>query len=295
MSGASQAMVDTFQCTDGKPITESPLYDWQNPWANRDPRLDLFCLRPDTRLWGVQYDTDVRVEKVKDYNQSTAGKEVLISNADAVGNKSEYAANGSKGPGGYLWRKYSDKGMMGLVNGTKTEDDINAGIIRFAELLLIEAEANIEWDGGDLARAKSQIDRVRARVKMPPVEGSSREALRSALRYERKVELCAKGFRWFDIRRWKESDGKTPVALKAINGPQYAPAYEHTTSNAKPIIDENWTVTYDGVTTFDGKKFDARVHTERKLQLGKDELWPFPYSEMVTNPLIGTENNNPGY
>lgn len=86
--GPSQAMVDTFQCTDGKPITESPLYDWQNPWANRDPRLDLFCLRPDTRLWGVQYDTDVRVEKVKDYNQSTAGKEVLISNADAVGNKS---------------------------------------------------------------------------------------------------------------------------------------------------------------------------------------------------------------
>ena len=146
-------MIDTFQCTDGKPITESPLYDWQNPWANRDPRLDLFCLRPDTRLWGVQYDTDVRVEKVKDYNQSTAGKEVLISNADAVGNKSEYAANGSKGPGGYLWRKYSDKGMMGLVNGTKTEDDINAGIIRFAELLLIEAEANIEWDGGDLAIA----------------------------------------------------------------------------------------------------------------------------------------------
>ena len=46
-------MVDTFQCTDGKPITESPLYDWQNPWANRDPRLDLFCLRPDTRLGGA--------------------------------------------------------------------------------------------------------------------------------------------------------------------------------------------------------------------------------------------------
>lgn len=183
----------------------------------------------------------------------------------------------------------------GSITGTGYEDELDVPIIRLAELLLIDAEANIEWDGGDLARAKSQIDRVRARVKMPPVEGSSREALRSALRYERKVELCAEGFRWFDIRRWKESDGKTPVALKAINGPQYAPAYEHTTSNAKPIIDENWTVTYDGVTTFDGKKFDARVHTERKFQLGKDELWPFPYSEMVTNPLIGTENNNPGY
>ena len=85
------------------------------------------------------------------------------------------------------------------------------------------------------------------------------------------------------------------MAYKAINGPQYAPGYGNTVSNAKPIIDENWTVTYDGTTTFDGKAFDARVHTTRKFQLGKDELWPFPYTEMITNPLIGLENNNPGY
>ena len=229
---------------ESEAFIEVPLFDEpmmlaiyeDHPWANRDPRLDLFCLRPDTRLWGVQYDTDVRVEKVKDYNQSTAGKEVLISNADAVGNKSEYAANGSKGPGGYLWRKYSDKGMMGLVNGTKTEDDINAGIIRFAELLLIEAEANIEWDGGDLAIAEANINRVRARVNMPPVTDRSREGLRKALRYERKAELCNEGFRWFDIRRWK-------IASKAVNGPMYAPGYStvqnpgNYISNVKPSFD----------------------------------------------------------
>jgi len=90
--------------------------------------------------------------------------------------------------------------MMGLVNGTKTEDDINAGIIRFADLLRIEAEANIEWDGGDLAIAEANINRVRARVNMPPVTDRSREGLRKALRYERKAELCNEGFRWFDIR-----------------------------------------------------------------------------------------------
>ena len=176
--GPSQAMIDTFQCTDGKPITESPLYDWQNPWANRDPRLDLFCLRPDTRLWGVQYDTDVRVEKVKDYNQSTAGKEVLISNADAVGNKSEYAANGSKGPGGYLWRKYSDKGMMGLVNGTKTEDDINAGIIRFAELLLIEADGHGETTDANILAVRKRFDELYAQYK--PLTEAEAEEVRTA-------------------------------------------------------------------------------------------------------------------
>lgn len=292
--GPSQAMIDTFQCTDGKSIVESDLYDWKNPWANRDPRLDLFCLRPNTRLWGVQYDTDVRVEKVKDYNQSTLTKEVLISNADAVGNKSEYAANGNKGPGGYLWRKYSDQGMMGLVNGSKTEDDINSGIMRLAELLLIEAEANIEWEGGDLSIAEANINRVRARVNMPPVTDKTREGLRKALRYERKVELCNEGYRWFDVRRWK-------IAPKAVNGPMYAPGYstvktpDNYISNVKPTFDEDWVVTYDLSNTWDGKTGNLRVFQTMVFNPAKDYVWPVPYTEMVTNPAIGLENQNPGY
>ena len=292
--GPSQAMIDTFQCTDGKSIAESPLYDWQNPWANRDPRLDLFCLRPNTRLWGIQYDTDVRVEKVKDYNQSTSAKEVLIANSDAVGNKSEYAANGNKGPGGYLWRKYSDKTMLGLINGTKTEDDLNIGIIRFAELLLIEAEANIEWEGGDLQLAAADINRVRDRVNMPPVTDLSRAGLRKALRYERKVELCNEGFRWFDVRRWK-------IAPKAVNGPMYAPGYstvktpDNYISNAIPSFDDDWVTTYDTSRTWDGKAFNLRTFQTMVFNPEKDYLWPMPYTEMISNPAIGLENNNPGY
>ena len=37
----TQDFVDAFDCTDGLPITESPLYDPQNPYANRDPRLEM--------------------------------------------------------------------------------------------------------------------------------------------------------------------------------------------------------------------------------------------------------------
>jgi hypothetical protein len=289
-AGPSMAMMDSFQCTDGLSIAQSALYDWQNPWKNRDPRLDLYCARSGSRTMGIQFSIDPADKTVYDYVSGTS-----VSNADVTGNKSEYGPNGIQGPGGYLWRKFNDPAYYGSITGTDYEDDLDVPVIRFAELLLIDAEANIEWEGGDLARAKSQIDRVRARVNMPDVDGSTREALRSALRYERKVELCAEGFRWFDIRRCKESDGITPVALKAIDGPQYAPAYGRTTSNAKPIIDANWIVTYDANSTFDGSAFNARVHTERVFTLNKDELWPFPYSEMITNPLIGTGNNNPGY
>ena len=289
-AGPSQHMMDTFQMKNGKKITdEGSGYDWKNPWANRDPRLDLYCLRSNSRAMGVQFSIDPKDKTVFDYNLGKA-----VPNGDVTGNKSEYGPNGTKGPGGYLWRKWHDPAYYGTITGTSYEDELDVPIMRLAELLLIDAEANIEWEGGDLARAKANIDRVRARVKMPAVDGSSREALRSALRYERKVELCAEGFRWFDIRRWKDADGN-PLAYKAINGNQYAPAFGSTTFNGIPQIDEDWIVTYDESKTFDGAKFNGRVHTTRKFVLNKDELWPFPNSEMVTNPLIGLENNNPGY
>ena len=287
--GPSQALIDTFQCTDGKSIVESPLYDWKNPWANRDPRLDLYCLRPNTRIWNVQYDTDIRVERVMNYNTGA-----MIANSDAVGNKSEYAANGSKGPGGYLWRKYSDKAMYGMINGASTLDDLNIGIIRFAEVLLVEAEANIEWEGGDLELAASNINRVRARVNMPPVTDHSRAGLRKALRYERKVELCNEGFRWFDIRRWK-------IAPKAVNGPMYAPGFSTTQkpdnyiSNAKPTFDDDWLTYYDPSSTWDGGEFNLRIFQNMVFNDPKDYLWPMPYTEMISNPAIGLGNNNPGY
>ena len=289
-AGPSQHMMDTFQMKNGKKISDPDSgYDWKNPWANRDPRLDLYCLRTNSRAMGVQFSIDPKDKTVFDYNLGKA-----VPNGDVTGNKSEYGPNGTKGPGGYLWRKWHDPAYYGTITGTSYEDELDVPIMRLAELLLIDAEANIEWEGGDLARAKANIDRVRARVKMPAIDGSSREALRSALRYERKVELCAEGFRWFDIRRWKDADGN-PLAYKAINGNQYAPAFNSTTFNGIPQIDENWIVTYDESKTFDGAKFNGRVHTTRTFNLNKDELWPFPNSEMVTNPLIGLENNNPGY
>ncbi len=289
-AGPSLALMQTFQCTDGKSIAESPLYDWQDPWKNRDPRLDLYCARSGSRVMGVQFSIDPTDKTVMDYHTGKA-----VNNGDVTGNKSEYGPNGTKGPGSFLWRKYTDPAYYSTITGTSYEDELDVPLIRLAEVLLINAEANIEMDGGNLSKARANINRVRARVKMPEVAATDRESLRSALRYERKVELCCEGFRWFDIRRWKEDDGVTPVAYKAINGPQYAIAFNKTITNAKPIIDKNWTVTYDANTTFDGKKIDARVHTTKKFVIGKDELWPFPYSEMVTNPLIGLSNNNPGY
>ena len=293
--GPTQALMDTFQCTDGKSIVESDKYNPAKPWQNRDPRLDLYTLRPDTRCMGIQYTTDRKVTKVLDYNQTdekTGQKGVLITNADVAGNKSEYGPNSPSGPGGYLWRKFTSSEFYGQIVGGEYQDVLDCCLIRYAELLLIDAEANIEWEGGDLKRAADDLNQVRARVKMPKVDGSSRESLRKALRYERKVELCAEGFRWFDLRRWGND-----VAKKALNGTIYAPGFENVISNAKPVIDDDWIVKYDENSTWDGKPFNLRKLTSYTMKYveGKDELWPFPYNEMLTNPEIGFGNNNPGY
>ena len=287
--GPSQALMDTFQCTDGKSITASPLYDWKDPWNHRDPRLDLFCLRPNTRIHNVQYTTDPSVKQVRDYNI-----DAMVNNSDVTGNKSEYGPNGTKGPGGYLWRKFSDPAYYGESLSANYTDDLNVCIMRYAELLLIDAEANIEMEGGDLQRAQSDINQIRQRVKMPKINSLDRYELRSALRYERTVELCAEGFRWFDIRRWKDADGNA-LAVKVMNGPQYAPAFKNILSNAKPTIDKDWTVSYSTSDTWDGKEFNLRTLINMYYQTGKDELWPLPDAEIRTNSAIGQENQNPGY
>ncbi len=282
-AGPSMAMMDTFQTKSGKRISdEDSGYDWKKPWNNRDPRLDLYCIRHNSRCMGIQFSINTNDKTVRNY---ITGKNVR--NSDVNGNKSEYGPNGYTGICGFLWRKYMDPMYYRSITNAAYEDELDVPVIRYAELLLIEAEANIEWEGGDLTRAKKNINQIRKRAGMPDVTVSDRDGLRSALRYERKVELCAEGFRWFDIRRWKVSEGESKgklVAEKAYNTIQYAPDFKEVTCNAKPQIDSDWTVTYDG-TTFDGSELKARQHTKLIFNEG-DEFWPFPFSESNTNPAL---------
>lgn len=292
--GPTQAFMDAVQCTDGKSILESPLYDYTQPWKNRDPRLDLFCVRPGSRILGVQFETNPSIKKVMNYNT-----EKEIANSSATGTKSEYGTNGKKGPGGYLWRKFSD--ITELINnnysfGTKSICVLPFPLMRLSELYLIRAEANIEKGGGDLALAKSDIELVRSKADMPALTATATDqaGLRSALRYERMVELCNEGFRWFDIRRWKGVEDPTkPLASEILNGPIYAPAFDGTLSNAKPVkIDENWHTVYAEGSTWDGSdKINLRVYATAEYISPKNDLWPIPEDELAAIKL----QQNEGY
>jgi len=82
----------------------------------------------------------------------------------------------------------------------------NYRMIRYADILLMYAECLNELNRtGD---AYTYVDRVRARVNLPPLTtakpGLNQEAFREQIKHERLLELAGEGWRYFDMVRWGE-------------------------------------------------------------------------------------------
>jgi hypothetical protein len=116
------------------------------------------------------------------------------------------------------FRKYIDS--LNYANpassGNAAGQSTNTTVIRYAEVLLIKAEAENELNGPTDA-AYDAINQVRRRaywspyliVQRTPSDGSalelsglSQEQFRERLREERRLEFVLEGHRWFDLKRW---------------------------------------------------------------------------------------------
>lgn len=91
----------------------------------------------------------------------------------------------------------------------KADGDINYTAIRFAEVLLWEAEAHAELGNTAAAQAALEIVRARARAQasdpetaLPPVSTTDQATLIAAVRKERQSELGFECHRFFDLVRW---------------------------------------------------------------------------------------------
>ncbi|MEJ5054136.1 RagB/SusD family nutrient uptake outer membrane protein [Sphingobacterium sp. MYb382] len=76
--------------------------------------------------------------------------------------------------------------------------------IRYADILLLKAEALIVGPTANLEAAATLIDQVRERVKLPKLPANvrgSKDAMVNALLKERRLELAFEGQRWFDLVR----------------------------------------------------------------------------------------------
>lgn len=118
---------------------------------------------------------------------------------------------------------YSPKKFIYYQGGIGTENDgsswtpgytaVNYNIIRYADVLLMAAEAEVEV--GDLNTALDYVNQVRARANNSPIPASpanylvneypafaSQDEARQAVRFERKLELSGEGHRLYDLVRW---------------------------------------------------------------------------------------------
>ncbi|MFM8373263.1 MAG: RagB/SusD family nutrient uptake outer membrane protein [Bacteroidota bacterium] len=153
---------------------------------------------------------------------------------------------------------------------------INQPLMRFADVLLMAAEAEIE--AGSLEKAREYVNRVRTRAAnssgwVKRTDGSNaanysistynaawtdKAAATAAVRFERKLELSGEGHRFFDLVRWG-------VAEQTLN------AY----------------LTYEG-----GKLTNALGGA--RFTSGQDEVYPIPQAQI---DIQGADvlKQNPGY
>jgi hypothetical protein len=173
-------LVNDYECTDGLPITTSPLYKPATPYNNRDPRLLATILTP-----GVLYKGGIPFVPAQ-----------LGASA------------------GFLNKKGVDS-TRATVIGTQSDQDWI--YLRYAEVLLMYAEAQNEV-GGPTADVYSAVNTVRARpgVGMPALPaGLSQDSMRTRIRHERRIELALEGQRYFDLKRW----GLDRVIIPTIKDP----------------------------------------------------------------------------
>jgi hypothetical protein len=183
---------------------------------------------------------------------------------------------GPYSPKKYVYYKSQENKLTDGSSWTRGYATMNYTIIRFADVLLMAAEAEIE--AGSLTKARELTNLVRARAAnkahwvkkadgtpaanyeialYPESAFASKASANEVVRMERKLELSGEGHRFFDLVRWG-------IAEPVLNA--------YLRNEAKILV-----------TKFGGAKFTA----------GNDEYYPIPQREI---DLQGTVlKQNPGY
>lgn len=118
------------------------------------------------------------------------------------------------------WNKkvYPDPAMQ-VTTGSRQGGWINQRMIRYADVLLMAAEAANEVGGApNAALAQSYIEQLRSRARngvtgvLPTVVFTDQAQMRTAIQNERRYELAMEGERFYDLVRW----GLAPTVLGSL-------------------------------------------------------------------------------
>ena len=98
------------------------------------------------------------------------------------------------------FNKFVDYSLSPL--SVQPQSGINYPVLRYADVLLMYAEAQNEINGAPTNDAYTAINQVRTRANIPNLtEGLSQAAFRDSVFLERRKEFIQEGHRWFDLVR----------------------------------------------------------------------------------------------
>jgi hypothetical protein len=268
--GITKWLVDSYLCTDGLPISQSPLYagdaNLVNVVKNRDPRLAQTIWVPGDPINIIGSDTTFFTKP--DINQS--GSYLCVT--------------------GYQLKKHSNMWGENLkLNYYMSE--IGSIIFRYAEALLNYAEARAELGEITQADLDMTINKLRDRVGMPHLQLTGITAdpnweypglspIVNEVRRERRVELSAEGLRLADFLRWRSHSriaGKRPLGAKFVQA-----------DFPTMVIGTHVYLNEDGYIDF----YQKSLPSGYGFKSDRDYLNPIPTVELTLNKQL---KQNPGY
>jgi starch-binding outer membrane protein, SusD/RagB family len=190
----SQNYVNAFPDRNGYPIEESTLYDPNNPYANRDPRLQMYVALNGTRMGPGNYYTI----------------ETFTGGADA------YSPVKNTTRTGYYLKKLLRPDVVSNRPGNLAGTARANVILGTPELYLNFAEAAFEAWGptGDPKALGFNAQQVIARILLRHGAGNAYmntvavndiAKFRKLVRNERRLELSFEGHYFWDLRRWTQN------------------------------------------------------------------------------------------
>lgn len=236
----TQELVDSYIMLGGKGINEAGSgYDSSNPYDGRDPRLAATII-----YTGNSYT-------LADGTQSVIDCE---SGRDAFGTTSDVT------PTGYYLKKWWDPAYRLTLLSS-----LNTIVLRYADVLLMNAEAHVELGNFTAEVWNKTVRPVRERAgftESGALDFNSGADNRAIVRNERRCELAFEGSRMKDIIRWK-------IAETVLNGNVHG-----LYTGAAVGTDKGWFIV-------EKRTFDASKHY----------LWPIPQKDRDLNENL-TQNPN---
>ncbi len=174
----------------------TPTQHLVNDWSNSDPRKNMTILYSGQSDGGAAEGGFGAV--LPPYNKDSLGKSGFLD--QPYWNKKVYTGDDP------AMRNYT-----GEVNNSGGADWINHRILRYADVLLMLAEASNEL--GDGATAEAMLEQVRARARnsgsdpnaLPHIAFQSQAQMRTAIKNERRWEFAMEGYRFYDLVRWGDA------------------------------------------------------------------------------------------